>query len=430
MSIIPHAEDMERALIASVLQDPLILPKVQQIVEYTDFFKEKHKEIFRSLITLEPENIDSVSISETLKEETQIYLQELVEDSDKLLPTSANVLYYAEVIKQKAKLRAGIDLGQRIIAACYAESDADEALHVLEDMFAQFLQQRIIEDKSVTTLQAFSEFVEALGSREPDDPNAIKTGYIDVDLLLQKLEGLIIIAARPSMGKTALASNIILNVARKHPVLFFSLEQSTEQIFERMLAVEAELPLEDIKLGVYDQNKLASYKNHLNKLFYNIHIDDTPGVSSSYITSIARQKRYELGSLGLIVVDYLNIMDIGNMSKLDAFGVYTKQLRDLGKELNCPVILLCQLSRAPEGIDRKKNRRPELSDLRDSGEIEQNADIVMFPFRESYYKMAGEVPEEDVVELIVRKNRNGPQGTVLLTWLPKYTKFKNEREVL
>jgi replicative DNA helicase len=428
LNIIPHALDFEKAVIASVLQDPLLLPKIQNLVEPDDFYGANHKEIWKVINSFELGQVDSLAVADKLRTDVQPYFKEIVEDSDRILPSISNALFYAEVIHQKSKLRAGIELGQNIIAACYQETDAEEAIQQLEEMFAHFLQKRVLENKSESTQESFKQFLKTLGTREPDDPNAIRTGFRELDLLLQRLEGLIVLAARPSMGKTALALNIIANVAEKHPVLFFSLEQSETQVFERLLASEAELPLEDIRLGVYDTELLESAEKRLVYLMENIHVDQNANVSVSYVTSVSRQKKYEWGKIGLIVIDYLHIMKLGaNKNTTDLLEDAVRELRALGKELDCPILLLAQLSRGVESNERKKNRRPELSDLRGSGGIEQSADSVVFLYRESYYDQAGLAPDVDYTEVIVRKNRNGRQGNINLKWYPKIVAFKDER---
>lgn len=434
MNLIPYNDDFERAVIAGVLQDPMLLPKVTEIVESEDFYKEHHKEIFRAIAGISPDNLDSLAVEDRLgsDEQTLTYFRELVQDSEKILPSLSNILFYAETIKGKARLRGGIDLGREIAAICFAPgADPEETIQTLETMFAQFLQERVLENKLESTPEAFKKFVEGLSTRV-DQPEGIKSGFVEVDLMLQRLEGLIILAARPSMGKTAFAINIARNVAANYPVLIFSLEQSTEQIFERLLSSEAEVPLEEIRNGAFlaDQEavrRVEDAQQRLNQVTDNLHIDDRAGVPSSYIASVARQKRYEHGKIGLIVVDYLHIMRHSDKgSTTDNIGETVAELRNLGKELDCPVLLLSQLNRSNEQRTegKVKNRRPELVDLRGSGDIEQSADVVLFLYRDSYYSP---LPDEssDVAEVIIKKNRNGRQGIVLIDWQAKYTKFKN-----
>lgn len=772
MNIVPNNTEFERALIVSVLSDPLLLPKISVIVEPNDFYKSHHRHIWETIVNL-GENADSLSVQTKLKPEAEIYFKELVEDSDRILPAISNAIFYAETVKQKSKLRAGIELGQEIIGICYQEQDGDEAIQSLEDLFANFLQKRVLEEVSESSTDAFRKFLGSLHTKELNDPNSVKTGFTELDLMTQRMEGLIVLAARPGMGKggsldskvltpkgfvtmgslnlgdkvigrngspttvigiyplgkvpiykvtttdgrstectndhlwltetrnerravnsswsvketseirktltrndnaspnhalpinepcefisdqelklhpyllglllgdggftrpavsftnseediqtkiisllpggdsisfkgnetritgggkksetllalkyyglhghyshekfiptdylyasvidrinlltglldtdgnicdsglveystsskqlcldveflvrslggivstsdriphytykgvrregrrnyrmvirfpsnlcpvsslkhlnkwsgpngrqehvsikdiqyigdkeaqcirvsaedslyitddfivthnTALAINIAANIAKKEQgVVFFSLEQDRNQVFERMLSAESEVPLEEIRSGAYKNDEQAVAKiertqEMMEHLMPSIHIDDRANVPTSYMASVARQKKYEWGSLGLIIVDYLHIVRLNGKQTVDALGDATKELRALGKELGCPVLLLSQLRR--EDRDSKK-KRPELSDLRSSGEIEQSADMVWFIWRESYYDQAGLAPSTDVAEVIVSKSRNGRQGIIQLEWLPNIVKFAN-----
>lgn len=435
MQQIPFNEDMEKAVIVGILADPSLFPRVSLIVQKDDFFKESHKEIFKAISELEIDQIDSLTVQNNLKDKTKEYFESLVKESDSLLPSLSNVLFYAEQIRGDSKLRAGIDLGREIIAACLEPNAiASYTIQKLEDLFAQFLQNRIDMGTNMPTGQAFDEFVQTLGQKV-DDKDLVRTGFFGIDMILHRMEGLIVLAARPGTGKTALAVNIARNVANDRPVAFFSLEQTREQIFERMLATESEVSLEEIRTGAFiadDRSvvKVNEAKDRLIPVLDRIHIDEEASVPTSHITSVSRQKRLEWGDLGLIVVDYLHILRLNDKHIVDALGDATKELRALGKELNCPVLLLSQLSRQNESVttggeQKKSKRRPELSDLRSSGEIEQSADVVIFLYRESYYDDMGQMPDEDVVEAIVRKHRNGRTGVALLKWIPKFVKFRD-----
>ena len=434
MNMVPYNEDFEKAVIVSVLTDPRLLPKVSAIIGPEDFYRAKHREIFKAINSIEAESLDSLAVADKLSDETKTYFQNLVEDSERIVPSISNVLYYAETVRDKSKLRAGIDLGQSIISVCYGP-DTEEAMHELEGMFASFIQRRVVENKGTATLSTFKQFIASLQTRKPDDPNAIKTGFTDLDLMVQKLEGLTVLAARPGMGKTALALNIIRNVAAsQRNVVFFSLEQPQTQIFERMLSAESGVPLEDIRLGIFNhdetqQDQIQFGRKKLEHLMEYIHIDDRADVNNSYISSVSRQKKYEWGDIGLIVVDYLHIMRLNDKQKVDALGDAVKELRALGKELGAPVLLLAQLRRESAEDRGKKNHRPDLPDLRSSGEIEQSADMVWFIYRESYFDMAGEAPDTDVAEIIVRKSRNGRQGIISLEWKPTIQKFSDLPEM-
>lgn len=432
LSLIPFNDEFERAIIVGLLSDPLLLPQISQIVAPEDFYKEKNKEIYESILSIDPENLDSLAVEDKLqsKEQTLEYFRELVQDSARILPSLSNVLFYAETVKGKSKLRAGIDLGREIQATCYSPNiDPDESLQMLETMFAQFLQRRVLDNKLDSTKESFRQFIEQLGQEQED--TGIKSGFYDLDLMLHRLEGLIILAARPGMGKTAFAVNIVRNVARERPVLFFSVEQSKEQIFERLLAAEAEVPLEDIRTGAFknvpdELQRVVEAEKSLMSTLDHVHVDERADIPTSYITSVARQKKYEWGDMGLIVVDYLHILKLNGKQTVDALGDAVKELRALGKELDCPVLLLSQLSRVNEQRTegKVKNRRPELTDLRSSGEIEQSADVVIFLYRDSYYQPLHD-NSSDIAEVIVKKHRNGRQGIILLDWFPAFVKFRN-----
>ena len=432
---IPFNEDMEKALIVGILADPSLFPRISLIIQEDDFFKQFHKEIYRAISELEIDQIDSLAVQNRLRDKTKEYFDSLIKESDALLPSLSNVLFYAEQIRGDSKLRAGIDLGREIISACIEPNAiASYTIQKLEDMFAKFLQDRIDIGSNIPTGQAFDEFVQTLGQKV-NDKDLVRTGFFGIDMILHRMEGLIVLAARPGTGKTSLAVNIAKNVANDRPVVFFSLEQTREQLFERMLATEAEVSLEEIRTGAFiaddaSVKKILEAKDRLVPILDRIHIDEEASIPTSHITSVSRQKRLEWGDLGLIIIDYLHILRLNEKHIVDALGDATKELRALGKELNCPILLLSQLSRQNEtvvgtGEQKKTKRRPELSDLRSSGEIEQSADVVIFLYRESYYDEMGQMPDEDVVEAIVRKHRNGRTGIALLRWVPRYVKFKD-----
>jgi replicative DNA helicase len=429
---IPFNENFEKAVIVGLLADPSLFPRVSLIIHEEDFFKQSHKEIYHVIASLDLDQIDSLAVQDRLQGKTREYFDTLIKDSDSLLPSLSNILFYAEQIRGDSKLRAGIDLGREIIATCIEPNAiAGYTIQKLEDMFAKFLQNRIDAGSGISTSQAFDEFVDALGTKV--DESFVRTGFFGIDMILHRLEGLIILAARPGTGKTALAVNIARNVAEQgRPVVFFSLEQTREQIFERILSTEAEVSLEEVRTGAFladapTTERILAAKDRLIPVLDLIHIDEEANIPTSHITSVSRQKRLEWGDIGLIIVDYLHILRLKEKSLVEALGDATKELRALGKELNCPVLLLSQLSRQNEGSqntgEQKKRRRPELTDLRSSGEIEQTADVVIFLYRESYYDEGGHMPEEDIVEAIVRKHRNGRTGIALLKWIPRFVKF-------
>lgn len=428
----PFSKEFEKAFLAGLLGDPSSIPRFTGMLDEDDFFSPSHKEIFRTIFSFDHEKVDSLTVQDKLSHQTREVFQELLNED--VTPSLTNMVVYADTIKEKSKLRDGYFLGMRVSEICSEDNiNAEEALHKMESMFAAFLQDRAIEDKSVSTPEAFQEFLDNLGTNKGD--LGIRTGFNAIDGLLHRLEGLIILAGRPSTGKTALAINIARNVAETKPVVFFSLEQTRESIFERILAAEAEVNSEEIRNGTYKSDKVITDRIHeasdrLFPVLKRIHVDDRAAIATPYIASVSRQKQFEWGEIGLIIVDYLHIMRLNDrLNKVDSLGDAVKELRALGKELGCPVLLLSQLNRQPDQQfadgGHKKHRRPELTDLRASGEIEQSADVVMFLYRESYYDSLIQVPTEDVVEILVRKNRNGKIGISTLGWIPRFVKFKD-----
>lgn len=429
--MVPEAADMERALLVGLLSDPSLINRISTEVDVDDFYRQPHKEIYRVIKDLDTNVVDSLTVQEKLVGDTKDYFIELVKSSDSLLPSLTNIKIYAQTIKDKAKLRQGINLGREISALCYEPNiPATEALQKLEDLFSKFLQGRVVEDKGQTTKAAFIDFVGDLPYIQAEV--GLKTGFEGIDQMITSLEGMVVLAARPSLGKTSLSTQIMRNIAETRPVIFFSLEQPRKQIFQRMLASESQVNLSDIKSGRFQDDKASAEKvslasEKLEALMERIHIDDTGAVTSSYITSVSRQKKFEWGDLGLIIVDYLHIMTLKEGNKVDTLGDAVKELRALGKELNAPILLLSQLSRQNEtfvGEGGKRNRRPELTDLRSSGEIEQSADVVMFLWKEKEFD-AYTAPAEDYVEILVRKNRNGPIGMSNLKWIPRFVRFED-----
>lgn len=433
MNDLPFNETLERALLIGILQDPTLLPQINQILDDEDFYRFSNKEIYHALNSIPVDEIDSLVIEDRLPNDSKDYFKDLVREGESLLPSFSNILTYAEEIKSKSILRQCIRMGSDIIGIGTRPGiNAEEALTELEHKFADFIHSRVNDSRDTSTKEAFELFLSNLGTRITRE--GIKTGYFAIDMMLHRLEGLVVLAARPAMGKTALGINIARNVAEQKPVLFFSLEQSQEQIFERMLSSEAEVNLEDIRTGAFigspDSLKRISYgQNLLLNVMDRVHVDERAALSASHIASMSRQKKIEWGEIGLIVIDYLHIMSLSEKMKVDALGDAVRDLRALGKELGCPILLLAQLSRQPEmteaGEDRRKiRRRPQLTDLRSSGEIEQVADVVMFLYRDSYY--TGVQLDQDQIEVIIAKHKNGPTGTVFLDWYPKYVKFQDQ----
>ena len=346
------------------------------------------------------------------------------------MQTSANVKYYAEIVSEKAMLRRLIKLNEEIANICYLGKEPLEAvLETTEKKVFELVQRRNtgdyvpIKDVVLSALEKIEKASKTNGS-----VTGIPTGFLDLDYKMSGLQpsDLILVAARPSMGKTAFVLNIAQNVAFKEnkTTAIFSLEMSKEQLVNRLFSLESQVDSQSLRTGNLkdsDWEKLIESAGIIGKS--NLIIDDTPGISISELRSKCRKYKLE-HNLELIIIDYLQLMTgrVGGRSesRQQEISDISRSLKGLARELNVPVIALSQLSRA---VEQRPEHRPMLSDLRESGAIEQDADVVMFIYRDDYYNKDTEL--KNVAEIIIAKQRNGSIGTVNLTWLPNYTKFAN-----
>ncbi|PLX33438.1 MAG: replicative DNA helicase [Clostridiales bacterium] len=426
----PHNIDAEQSVLGAMLLDREAVISATEKLRDEHFYKENHKEIYRAMLELYARNepVDMVTVSEELKKAGILesaggisYLADL----SNAVPITANAKYYADIIEEKAILRHLIDAGKVIVDKGYASEDVKRLLDEAE--------RRIFEISQKKSTQAFAElkdvlqdtldYMEILANSE-SGYTGLPTGFSDIDRMTSGLQksDLILIAARPSMGKTALGINISQSIAVKDnkSVALFSLEMSKEQLVQRMLSSEAHVEITKIRSGKLTEDewiRVAGATVPLGKA--KIHIDDTPGITVMEIKAKARRLKMETG-LDLILIDYLQLMssDSRSESRQQEISAISRGLKGLARELECPVIALSQLSRAPE---QRSDHRPILSDLRDSGAIEQDADVVMFLYRDEYYHEDSD--KKNIGEVIIAKQRNGPTGTVELAWLGKYTKF-------
>ena len=372
-------------------------------------------------------------MQERLKEKDvppEIASLEFVRDLVSAVPTSANVKYYAQIVADKSMLRKLIKLNDEISNTCYAGKESLEAiLETTEKSMFQLLQQRntgeYVPIRQVV-LNALDRIEKA--SKSKGTVTGIPTGFIDLDYKLSGLQpsDLILVAARPSMGKTAFVLNIAQYVAFKkdRATAIFSLEMSKEQLVNRLFSLESQVDAQALRTGNMkdsDWEKLIEGAGIIGKS--KLIIDDTPGISVSELRSKCRKYKLEHG-LDLIIIDYLQLMtgSVGKRSesRQQEISEISRSLKGLARELNVPVIALSQLSRA---VESRPDKRPMLSDLRESGAIEQDADVVMFIYRDEYYNKDSEYKKQ--AEIIIAKQRNGPVGTVHLAWLGEYTKFAN-----
>jgi replicative DNA helicase len=423
LRIPPQSIDAERALLGSIMLKPDAIHEVSDIVSTDSFYVEKHRLIFRSFIDLAASGspIDLLSTSNRLKEMNEIeraggngYLAELVS----AVPTAANIKYYAEIVQKKAMMRGIIEAAAEITEIGFDESRAIEEI-------VDSAEKRLGEVTSSPTMRKFVAIGDELKaawerfdnlSKGDHEMRGIPSGFPALDNLLAGFQrsDLIILAARPSVGKTALALDIARQTAIKHgtPVGIFSLEMSSQQLVDRMLAAEARVDAWKLRTGKIDSDdefeRIRDGMERLSKA--PIYIDDQPANNALVMRSVARRLKREHG-IGLLIVDYLQLMTSTSNRQSDSLvqqvTEISRSLKILARELDVPVIALSQLSRAIE----QRRGRPRLSDLRDSGSIEQDADVVMFIHNEDRYKEDGE-EKSNVVEILVEKHRNGPTGKV------------------
>lgn len=433
--VMPHSIEAEQSVVGAMLMDKDAILTAAEIVSGQDFYQSAYGVVFDSMVELfnEGKPVDLITLQERLKEKDvppEIASLEFVRDLVSAVPTSANVKYYAQIVADKAMLRKLIKLNDEISNTCYAGKESLEAiLETTEKSMFQLLQQRntgeYVPIRQVV-LNALDRIEKA--SKNKGTVTGIPTGFIDLDYKLSGLQpsDLILVAARPSMGKTAFVLNIAQYVAFKkdRATAIFSLEMSKEQLVNRLFSLESQVDAQALRTGNMkdsDWEKLIEGAGIIGKS--KLIIDDTPGISVSELRSKCRKYKLEHG-LDLIIIDYLQLMtgSVGKRSesRQQEISEISRSLKGLARELNVPVIALSQLSRA---VESRPDKRPMLSDLRESGAIEQDADVVMFIYRDEYYNKDSEYKKQ--AEIIIAKQRNGPVGTVHLAWLGEYTKFAN-----
>ena len=431
---VPFSIDAEQSLIASILIDPGCLDVVSPMVSYEDFYREEHSEIYQVMLSMysASRNIDVVTLLDELKKRN-IFEDEAGSEYLKLItrvvPTAANAADYARIVKEKATLRRIIEVGQDISEKAYLEeSTAEKLVEYAEGKIYALGQEdsnnglKLIRDLLLSVCRNLEEI-----SSNPELSKGTSTSFGALDNMIIGLfdSDLILVGARPSMGKTAFAMNIATSVAEKtkRPVCVFSLEMSAEQIVTRMLSGEANVDSYKMRSGKLDPEEWESIAYAASKLSpLDIRIDDTAGITVGQI----RAKMRRVKDPALVVVDYLQFITpegIGKQAdanRVNAVGEISRGLKQLAKEIGAPVLCCAQLSRGPES---RTDKRPMLSDLRESGQIEQDADIVLFLYRDEYYKESND--NQRTAEVIVAKNRHGAVGKVTLGFIPQYTKFVN-----
>ena len=446
-SLPPQNIEAEQAVLGAVFLSPDALADAMEFVEAKDFYRRAHQLLFQAMIDLndDGEAIDVLTVNNRLEMNNQLddvggvaYIAELASS----VPTAANVGYYAKLVAEKAVLRRVIAAATNII------TQAKEQDEPVSDLL-ESAERQIMEVAENRTQSGFKEISKVLTdsldeidklSQQDEDITGLATGYKDFDHMTAGLQpdNLIILAARPAVGKTAFALNIAQNIGTStdKTIALFSLEMSAESLVNRMLCAEGSISANHLRTGQLDEQEWANLIVAVGALSKtSIYIDDTPGIKMSEIRAKSRRLAKEKGDLGLIVIDYLQLIEGSNKeSRQQEVSEISRQLKKLSKELSVPIIALSQLSR---GVEQRQDKRPVLSDIREAGSIEQDADIVAFLYRDDYYERAdgddddtdnnGQPENQDVgeVELIIEKNRAGARGTVKLLFIKSYNKFAN-----
>lgn len=434
--VMPQALEAERSVLGGVLVDNSVWDRVSAILQQEDFYHAGHRIIFSAMTTLGKRNqpFDIVTLAELLKERGELeqaggegYLFELAQT----VPVLANIIAYAELVRSRAMQRRIIQLAQQLAEKSYNLGDAtiSDLLSEAEQQIFQLADQRATKGGPVpinNLLTSASERIDALYHSD-DSLTGLSTGFIDLDDLTSGLQegDLVIVAGRPSMGKTSFAMNIVENVAIKlqKPVLVFSMEMPGEALAMRMISSLGRIDQRRVRTGKLtdeDWPRLGSAVGMLSEA--TLFIDETPALSPADILSRARRLAKSQKDLGLIVIDYLQLMVIPGFKegRVAEITEISRALKALAKELRVPVLALSQLNR---GLEQRMDKRPQMSDLRESGAIEQDADLILFIYRDEVYRE--DSPDKGVAEIIIAKQRNGPIGKIKLTFLGQYTRFEN-----
>ena len=441
---IPHDDEAEKAVLGAIFIDPAAIADASAEVQPDDFYKRANQLVFQAMLDLSDREdaIDPLTLQDELTKKNQLddiggiaYVSELAMAT----PTAAHVTYYAKIVHRKALLRRLISASQKIITN--AMQDSDDVTDILDNA-----ESEIMNVSSENNANGFRNIKDIVNStideinNIPEDGNMVTglpTGFVELDKMTTGFhdDELIIVAARPGVGKTSFALNVAQYVGlhTDKTVAMFSLEMSGEQLVQRMLASEGLINSQHLRTGQLDEDewpKLVTASGSLATA--NIYIDDTPGIKMSQIRAQSRRLAKEKGNLGLIVIDYLQLIEGPHSeSRQQEVSAISRQLKKLAKELHVPVIALSQLSRS---VEQRQDKRPVLSDIRESGSIEQDADIVSFLYRDDYYRDEEEgeenkeVSAEDdngEVEVIIEKNRSGSRGTVKLMFSKPYNRFSN-----
>tara|TARA_B100000575_G_C23112130_1_gene642530 strand:- start:530 stop:1885 length:1356 start_codon:yes stop_codon:yes gene_type:complete len=435
----PNSSEAESAVVGVLLLDNSAWEKIGDVLSPADFYKSEHRIIFESIVRLIDDNkpADVVTVHQSLKSQGVdeqcgglVYLNSLAQAT----PGVANAVQYARIVRDQSILRSLLTASEDIAQMALIPGGKTTGL-ILDDAEAKIFRISETRNRNAHGLLDFDRLLknviknvdELYNNPNPSDVTGKPSGFIDLD---QKTAGmhdgeLTIIAGRPSMGKTSMALNIAEHVAVDCglPVAIFSMEMSAEQLVLRMLCSQGKVDSQKVRTGKLSQDEWDRLMLCMNKLTnIGVHIDETPGLNPLELRSKARRLSKTTGGLALIVVDYIQLMsaNIGGENRTTEISEITRSLKSLSKELRCPVVALSQLNRT---VEQRTDKRPVMSDLRESGSIEQDADVILFIYRDEVYRP--DSPDKGTAEIIISKQRNGPTGTVRLTFLGKYTKFEN-----
>ena len=432
--VLPHSMEAEQSVIGSMIMDREAIVVASEQIIGEDFYNKSYGVLFDCMVELNEQGqpVDLVTLQNKLKEKDvppEISSLEFIRDLITAVPTSANIKYYANIVAEKATLRRLIRLMEEIANNCYSGKDSVEVLmEETEKKVFDLVQRRNTGDFvpiREVVMNAMDKIEKA--SHSNGSVTGIATGFIDLDYRTAGMQpsDLVLIAARPSMGKTAFVLNIAQYVAfhSRECVAIFSLEMSKEQLVNRLFAMESKVDSQHLRTGNLSDNEWEKLIESAGMIGQSkLIIDDTPGISIAEMRSKCRKFKLEM-DLKMIIIDYLQLMSgsgRGSESRQQEISEISRSLKALARELQVPVLALSQLSRA---VEQRPDHRPMLSDLRESGAIEQDADVVMFIYRDDYYNPDTE--KKGIAEINIAKQRNGPIGTIDLVWLPEFTKFAN-----
>lgn len=432
--VLPHSPEAEQSVIGAMLMDKDAVVTAAEMISADDFYQNQYGITFGAMLELfnEGKPVDLITVQNRLKEKDvppEIASLDFVRELITVVPTSANVKSYAAIVREKSILRKLIKASEEIANTCYAAKEPlKDILSHTEKTIFDLLQSRNSTEFVPIKQVAISvlERIEA-ASRNPGAVTGIPTGFIDLDYKTSGLQpsDFVLIAARPSMGKTAFVLNLVdyVSIRKELPCMVFSLEMSKEQLVNRLLSMESNVDSQKLRSGNLTDSDWDALVEGINTVGNaKLIIDDTPGIGIMELRSKCRKAKLEHG-LSMIIIDYLQLMSgsgRGNDNRQQEISEISRSLKALAREMDAPVVTCSQLSRACE---TRQDHRPMLSDLRESGAIEQDADVVMFLYRDDYYNKDSETP--NIAEVIIAKQRNGPIGTVNLLWQPEYTKFVN-----